>query len=667
MNEIVAVTWRFTTDRMRVINVGAISDLTWDCSGSEYLQAIYAGNGVGKTTLLECMSLVGHLPCMPILGMTRGGPNGFLGTRGSLLRQCLSENGQTAQELRDVVQVVTGPQPIGLDAFVAEFARRGFSDIGLVRFDVTNGDDSISFVVLIRASESAAPVLTTLLSRSVGGEYSPDTDLELNFLALDFTTSSSDDRFGRLNFSLARGRTFSLAEKCHEYLDAILDRTRASLGSAKGAESRESLVAEVKAESDPLKEVAELLGDRRGPALRISYVNTDLNDFGRGNDLRESPKDLRETIDEQVVNRFRLDFSGANREYAHRDQLNDCLSKVLPAVRSHYSDVHAIGDGLQITTFRLKQGETGDTADLWVRRGDSKPIPAKYLSAGENEVFFILLMCLAVNPPNSSGEHAGIILLDEPDLHLANAAKLTFFSQIVEILSGMQVLIASHSYSAAGAIERSRRPLAKHVSVLYRAMAPGNIEELRVAFDPRYLAAVRSLSPNLDQPTISSSRMPRWLRHRRYVNAFRLRTWLLGRLTSHFGSEFYRIRFAGFLATIGTVTLMIVLPVVAAFAVGNDIADIVADPSGNAGFESDVVRSIHQKVTYASAVCLFLGIFMLIYGISNWLMGLIAGRRPNDPEYQYGSRNPWFSPLWSIAASALGSGLFLVLLAPFTG
>ena len=56
----------FGVSYIRISNVGAIDDLHINLL-SRSLLSIYAGNGIGKTTILECLSLIGHLPCFPSL------------------------------------------------------------------------------------------------------------------------------------------------------------------------------------------------------------------------------------------------------------------------------------------------------------------------------------------------------------------------------------------------------------------------------------------------------------------------------------------------------------------------------------------------------------------------------------------------------------------------
>ena len=156
----------------------------------------------------------------------------------------------------------------------------------------------------------------------------------------------------------------------------------------------------------------------------MSYINTDLNDFGRGNDLRESPKHLRDTMSEQLVERLRAEFD-EHGNYVGFRELSAIVSEVLPTDHRHYSDAHAVGDGLEIDGLTLRAD--GRVVLSW-KRGETKVQRGNFLSAGENEVLFIVLMCLLARGTN---DDAGIVLLDEPDLHLANAAKRIFYQRIL--------------------------------------------------------------------------------------------------------------------------------------------------------------------------------------------------------------------------------------------
>lgn len=478
---------------------------------------LYGGNGVGKTTLLEAASLVGHLPCIPVLA-----PDGSVAE--SLLRRVVEGSTEIA--------VATGrdrpggrwwsgltPEPTEDPSSYLRRFRKHLTTSGhsAVRLKVHNGE-TIELVVLIRGGEHDAdgesrPILTPLLSRRDGSghEFEDDLSLENDLLV---ARTSSVSAFNLLNDQLFRGRTFSIAGKHHSG-DELASRSEYLVGTT---------------------------GKRR-----VAYVNTDLNDFGRGNDLRESPKMLGAAFEEQFGQRIRLSF--VNGQYENKEALNGHLDRVLPGSSKHYSDALALSDGLRVDKF----SRTDEGIVFKASRG-AKQYRPQTLSAGENEVLFLFLMCLANATGADSDEH-GILLLDEPDLHLATASRARFFREIEKICGDRtQAVIASHSESSLIAFGSGARHLGRRLSrralVLYAFEPAPGVKDVSAVYDPRYLGALRG--------------MPK-------VRPAMTRLWIEGSVSPHYGGPVWRA-LIGVWAWLLTLVVYLMV-VVAGLAVLNDILD----------------------------------------------------------------------------------------------
>ena len=618
----------FAVVNVEIVGVGAIDHLSWDCKDADFMQVIYAGNGVGKTTLLECLSLVGHLPCLPVL--TTGGGGRVASVTPSILRQRIGGQVAANVTLQEVARAITNSgQPTSLDAMVAAFVKRGYETIGMIRFRVRNASDQVDFAVLVQSDDDNRPSLTALLSRYPQRDYSPDTDLETNFLVISAETLSPGSELWALCGALARGRTFSLAEGEHLRLHEL-----PGLPEQGGADTG----------------IAD-----HGPVLRVTYINTDLNDFGRGNDLRESPKNLRETMEEQLLVRLRLTFDD-DGEYVAKKRLNTALTEILPTSQSNYADVHAIGEGLQIVKLH-KSPDNHLTVDI--ERGDVRIKRAAFLSAGENEVFFILLICLLLQASEVPHRERGIVLLDEPDLHLANAAKAAFYGEIIALCKGSQVVIASHSYSAVAALRAAKLKVETHTRVLYRARVKGQAglagtdkkegpaTKLKFSYDPRYVAAVRR------SETRAGARVPGAVLFRD------MQALLAGKLAPHYGGPGTRWA-AKVTSQIGATVLVLLLPLVAFAAIVNDIVDVVEHQRGKATGESAQVSDVHYLVSLTSVVITAALVYLAIYWAVTRLLARSAAAHPGEPEFEYGVAKRIY-PVITVLLSVAGSIAFAVM------
>lgn len=454
----------FSIRRIEIVNIGTIDRLSVDLGQSQSCDFLFSANGIGKTTLLEAMSVLGHIPCFPVQGSDK--------LRQSVLHR-FTEKPCVPNAFSDLLdQVPIASQQ--LDAWMSRFAEAKLP-FGAIRFDIRDrtlsaeppgnfSEHSCDFVVLVRPrSEVETPALTWALSRDRSSclnddpKPTPDYLLAEHFLVLHDKPLDSNTDFDRLELRIARGRTFSQDGVHHVSLKDIA-------------------VQQYK---------EDLVGEKRC----ITYINTDLNDFGRGNDLRESPKYIRESLLREVLDRFQVPFDSAGN-YAHLAALNSLVGDILAMFTYHYSDVYATQNSLTISSFL----RNGDEVDFKAKRDHGRPFTIDFLSAGENEVFFLILMC-QVFALREGAE--SIVLLDEPDLHIANPMRGRFFDAIFEICeSKVQLVSCTHSPIAIDMLRTYGLKPANCARVLYRRYTDdeANRTELAVAYDPRFLSKLWSVT-----------------------------------------------------------------------------------------------------------------------------------------------------------------------------
>ncbi len=120
----------------------------------------------------------------------------------------------------------------------------------------------------------------------------------------------------------------------------------------------------------------------------VSYINTDLNDFGKGNDLRETPKDITGDFIGEVIKRLEIPFSvpmeGSYNEIESKEAINAHLERILDKYPHFGPAEKGIKPILQILECRYSMEEK--EFRFYARRRDqNSTVPLDYMSAGENE------------------------------------------------------------------------------------------------------------------------------------------------------------------------------------------------------------------------------------------------------------------------------------------
>lgn len=417
----------FGIKRVRIMNVGAITDLEIDLEDRSIL-AITAGNGVGKTTILEAISLIGHLPCFPTL------ERNWQAIEPSLLVaqlpfEQLDYSDPEYPWYKNVTELSEFPQK-GLSGWLDSNRPGSGSSYGIIEYCLFDRRDDTEiehhFAILIHASKLeklATPRLTDILSR---GEFDQNSNTDFSF---------ADDRY-----------LDSCGLIIHETNNKALEGLISQIALGRSFNIAQSASTETQIfRFSPEKLSVDTLKPRS-----VSYVNTDLNDFGRGNDLRESPKDLERDFGVEMIDRLNVEFN-ASGDFRHLAILREACAEILSTPVSHYSLGNVIPSNFHLEEISL--AEKG--ASIKINRRDGTPsVDVNFLSAGENEVLFVVLMVL--NACHNLSWGSSILLLDEPDLHIANSARGRFFDKIIELTSGCcQLIICTHSSAVTDSLRRS--------------------------------------------------------------------------------------------------------------------------------------------------------------------------------------------------------------------
>lgn len=362
--------------KVRIRGLKSIDSLNIELENGVTL--LYGPNGIGKSTALEVMSLLGHLHHLTVLQLANGVFSIASEEAGAIhMLPKLRSSGANWSSLEAWFEA---PKPGGCAAFtLRENSIQGGKPITLfVYFDISR--DS--------TAGHATPSLTSLLSRAF-----TDADTK-KYVALVVDPSTEE-------------QTRSMMELTSRAVDR----------------------------------------PRRSGGLLISYINTDLNDFGRGNDLRESPKDLAKDFVGEIKGRLQLPFTGNGGALQKLAELNAIFKSVLK-----YPALYVPGMTSSDTAFKISACSidpvTSKLTFTATRLADNRDhATLDFLSAGENECFFVFALLLHL-PLRS-----GLVLLDEPDLHVGPHQKRDFFAALYAAIeeAGCQAVIATHSeYALAG-------------------------------------------------------------------------------------------------------------------------------------------------------------------------------------------------------------------------
>lgn len=393
-----------------------------DAGNLPLVNLIFGDNGLGKTTILEAISLLGHLTLFAPLSLN--------------IDSSIQDVTENINHIQDLARKSAGksyafhPDKLVSDEkYRDELIKYCKNILSIVKFhlswpekdDLTgtakaNTRDEIEFCVLIIINPESSlneKSITSLL----GSEGVSDSNLGKHF----FLIAEGDEnqkKLERLITELAKFRR-AISEK-HE--DPVTQQ-----------DVNDSVV-------DPNK-LPE-------PSLIVSYINTDLNDFGRGADLRESPKNIHEHFGSVMIRRLKLPLVQITQNesyvvpiekamYLHRKTIlsfQNIIGDLIPDIKINKIELRKIrtAAGISYKTFV--------TAEAAGSPNGSNAVDIDYFSAGENECIFVFLM-LTLMP-----FRGGIILLDEPELHVHSHMRDRLHEYIYEIANDLeaQVIVSTH-------------------------------------------------------------------------------------------------------------------------------------------------------------------------------------------------------------------------------
>ena len=389
--------------RMSIRNVKAIPAL--DISFDDRVTLLHGANGIGKSTILDCAALLGHLPAMRRLYTSETEAALQPPVLVKMLRRRTDLEAEILDRLDDVVQYVPSRwtaihRDLTKYASVEQWFDDDYIRVPRIRYEVEipNLDD---FGVV------------SLIVAMIG----PD----------EITVSHILNRSRCDDFQMADNAVVFAAS------NAALDRWLEGQASAST-----SLVKTISGQFRAIRPIegAALVGNR------VVAINTDLADLGKRDQVRESVKDLHLHFVEEV-DRLNLPFDADVAPGRKRFRFFEDLSAILSRVVTDPSATRSVPDEpfLRLTTCDV---EDGVARVSFKRANEQRSFSADFLSAGENECFFIFLTLLGIDTQNS------IVVLDEPELHIAEYCRPAFFAELYGLTDKRrcQVIIATHSLFA---------------------------------------------------------------------------------------------------------------------------------------------------------------------------------------------------------------------------
>lgn len=385
------------------------------------LNVIRGANGSGKTTLLEVCALLGHAPVLKFRQDET--PDKYAKLRVSLSSSEAAWLNQLAISVRKALR---GDSDGGSREETAVFVK--FVSEEVKRLWPSAETDRTLLCFASHVSKDKPYTITFSPVPGAGSEPRPEAIEEFRssmekerstaFKALadpeeGQTGQTWEDRLiaaedmisaQRILDILSSPRAPSLKEclASEQLLSAFWSITWTKKEEIFDALALKALVHFSRPHPNPLNTPRRSYIEKRGipPVGFVSYFNTDMYEFGIGLDIRESPKDFTKNFTDML-----------RRLYVPHDNIEGGRSI---GSGGEFSELFArIIKNKEIASICLDdrgQPKLLNSSGNRVRTIASDGAP---LSSGENQVFFLALVLVTLNPENS------ILLLDEADLHLA--------------------------------------------------------------------------------------------------------------------------------------------------------------------------------------------------------------------------------------------------------
>lgn len=382
------------------------------------LSIIRGNNGLGKTLVLEAMSLLGHVPILdfelwrqPHVPQVR-------------MRLLLRE---VDLEFLDALWDEASDSPTALGRNCQQFQQK------IPRYAGFWTDDSI------RAARQAAHRV-----RPKAGSKSETASIEIGF-HLKLNPEYND----------AKRESYGFLKDClsNEVREAVDPQIRRSALQHNwsvrcSSEDQYKLIALLHSVNRPTL-ADESQPDKWNRTLRtalldnelpestralpgfVSYINTDMYEWGTGLDLRESPKQLREDLTRVIHRRLQLTRRGVD--------INGRPEFRLRSADDVFKQWKKLFNGSGTPDLTAVSHHPERPGEPWsVRIGGQT---SDFASSGENQVFFLLSLTACLHP------HGSCLLLDEPELHLSFAASRNLLEHLQHLArdNDCQILVVSHA------------------------------------------------------------------------------------------------------------------------------------------------------------------------------------------------------------------------------
>ena len=380
-------------------------------------------NGAGKTTVLEAIALAGH---MPILQWHEHDGQEKIVIRASFYL--------SAEDVAFLRKLFPGGFGAAADESIVDIVKSC-----LAAPAVSDSDVSASRGLEFWSKDSLRQIGDWLAKC----ETPESTSFSLSFLPgenePELKVSLTDD--ARLS---AEWRCVGESEAVYRLVGLLLSWSRPERCEFKAGPG--SMKSEERWRQTPRM---SRLVDREFPHPGIiSYINTDMYNFGVGLDLRESPKNIAEgDMRRTVVDRLQL--------FKRGDKAGVFQVRGLQNLQTSWSSVMGKKQALHAYEFhQTKAGPPSEGACV-VSLGETQ---RTFMSSGENQLLFVLSMIHAIEPKGS------ILMIDEPELHMSFRAQKLLIDRLRELAGAhhTQLLMATHipflfreSLAEAGDVEKA--------------------------------------------------------------------------------------------------------------------------------------------------------------------------------------------------------------------
>lgn len=390
---------------LSIRNIKAISTL--DISFDERITLLHGANGIGKSTILDCLAVLGHVATMYRIVVGNG--------RVELRPPALHASLRPHPDLPDIVTA-------RMDAIELS-PPRGHR---VVRDKLT-------------AKSSVDDWFDDDYEKTPRIRYECDTDITGVTCRFSVVVALTGDPSLTVSHLLNRSRCDDLAMA--EHLVVVVEGNDPSTEAflAHQAATSTSMVTD-----DTGKVIATFRPARSSVrGNRVVAINTDLADLGKRDQIRESVKDLGLHLGAEIE-RLGLPFDQPVGPDRQRFRFFADLKSIVEHVITDPADGRDAATRepfLELMSCDLVQGRP--VVEL-KRGGEDRVRGTDFMSSGENECLFVFLALLGIDTRHS------IVVLDEPELHISEYSRPVFFEELYKLTKERQcqVVVATHSLFA---------------------------------------------------------------------------------------------------------------------------------------------------------------------------------------------------------------------------